>query len=45
MNQQISFDEFLELNKKSFLYECTKNPMVISEFGLDALDMTDDDDK
>jgi len=25
------------LNKKSFLYETTKNPLVIAQFGLDQL--------
>lgn len=32
LNSQISFDEYLLLNKKAFLYECKHNPTVIYKF-------------
>ena len=33
MNSQITFDEFLLLSKKSFLYEAQNNPEIVYEYG------------
>ena len=44
VNSQISFDEFLLLNQKSFLYECTMNPQVIYENDLHEIDSDDETD-
>jgi hypothetical protein len=38
MNSQISFDEFLLLNQKSFLYECTYNPKIVYKLGFAHLE-------
>ena len=33
MNSEISFDEYLLLSQKHFIYESTYNPMVVYEYG------------
>lgn len=39
----MSFDEYLSLNKKVFLYECKHNPTVIYQFQLDRQESGDSD--
>lgn len=38
MNSQISFDEFLLLNQKAFVYECTYNPQMVHQLGFHQLE-------
>jgi len=38
MNSQISFDEFLLLNQKAFVYEATHNPQMIYSLGFNQLE-------
>jgi len=45
VNSPISFDEFFELKKRSFIYECNYNPMVYYENGFDDLDPDDEEDR
>lgn len=44
LNSQISFDEYLLLNKKAFLYECKHNPTVIYKYGLNEIESGDSED-
>lgn len=41
VNSQISFDEFLLMHMKKFIYEATYNPVVVHSFGLHNLDPND----
>jgi len=37
VNSQISFDEFLLLNQKAFVYEATYNPQMVHQLGFHKL--------
>lgn len=45
INSPITFDEFLELKRKSFVYECNYNPVLYYKNGLDQLDIENEQDR
>lgn len=46
MNSQISFDEFLLLNQKAFVYEASHNPQMVYNLGFHKLERGNEaDDK
>ena len=47
MNSKITFDEYFELFKVDFLYQCGHNPSIIYEYGIhpDKFDPNNPDDK
>lgn len=45
VNAPISFEEFFDLQKRSFIYECNHNPVVHYEHGLDQLDPDNEEDR
>ena len=38
MNSQITYEEYLLLTQKYFIYEMTYNPTMVYELGLDQID-------